>query len=47
MFQAETKVLTFQQFVEQYGNHDRYKLIDGEAVDLKPTGLHEQVAAAN
>ncbi|GAP98367.1 Uma2 family endonuclease [Leptolyngbya sp. NIES-2104] len=45
MFQTETKSLTFQQFIEQYGNHDRYELIDGELVDLEPTGLHEQVAA--
>ncbi|MBW4620650.1 MAG: Uma2 family endonuclease [Cyanosarcina radialis HA8281-LM2] len=37
--------LTFEKFLAQYGNDARYELIDGELIDLEPTGLHEQVAA--
>lgn len=36
--------LTFEDFVEHYLNEIRYELIDGELIDLEPTGLHEQVA---
>jgi Uma2 family endonuclease len=31
--------------VQQYGDDDRYELIDGELFDLEPTGPHEEVAA--
>jgi Uma2 family endonuclease len=37
--------LIFEKFLAQYGDDDRYELIDGELIDLEPTGLHEQVAA--
>ncbi len=37
--------LTVEQFLAQYGEDDRLELIDGEVVDLEPTGSHEQVAA--
>ena len=36
--------LSFEAFVDRYLDHDRYELIDGELIDLEPTGLHEQVA---
>ncbi len=36
--------LSFETFVNRYLDHDRYELIDGELIDLEPTGLHEQVA---
>lgn len=36
---------TFDQFLAQYGDDDRYELIDGEIFDLEPTGPHEEVAA--
>jgi len=31
-------------FVTQYGDDERYELIDGELIDMEPTGPHEQVA---
>ena len=43
MIQANPKLLTADEFISQYGDQDRYELIDGELVDLEPTGLHEQV----
>jgi Uma2 family endonuclease len=36
--------LSFEQFLEQYGNNPRYELVDGELVDMEPTGPHETVA---
>jgi Uma2 family endonuclease len=36
--------LSFEAFLAGYGDNDRYELIDGEIIDLEPTGLHEQVA---
>lgn len=43
MIQATLKPLNFEEFIAQYGNQDQYELIDGELIDLEPTGLHEQV----
>ena len=37
-------LLSFDQFLMQYGGDKRYELIDGEVFDLEPTGPHEQVA---
>ncbi len=37
--------LSFEDFLAQYGDDDRYELIDGELFDLEPTGPHEEVAA--
>jgi Uma2 family endonuclease len=37
--------LTFETFLNYYGDDDRYELIDGEVFDLEPTGEHEEVAA--
>jgi Uma2 family endonuclease len=42
---ARLKSVTVEQFLAQYGNDNRYELIDGEVFDLEPTGPHEQVAA--
>lgn len=38
-----SKLLTFEEFVSQYGDKPRYELADGELVDLEPTGPHETV----
>ncbi|MDF2387881.1 Uma2 family endonuclease [Nostoc ellipsosporum NOK] len=38
------KVLTFEEFIVQYGDNTRYELIDGELRDMEPTGPHEAVA---
>lgn len=40
------KVLTFEEFIAQYGDNTRYELIDGELRDMEPTGLHEAVAGS-
>jgi Uma2 family endonuclease len=38
------KLLTFEQFIAEYGDNTRYELIDGELRDMEPTGLHEEVS---
>ncbi|WP_204139633.1 Uma2 family endonuclease [Halomicronema sp. CCY15110] len=43
MIQAHPKLLTVDEFITQYGDQDQYELIDGELIDVEPTGLHEQV----
>jgi Uma2 family endonuclease len=43
--QPGSKPLSFDIFVAQYGDNDRYELIDGEIFDLEPTGEHEEIAA--
>lgn len=45
MTQAQLRPLTVDEFILQYGDNDRYELIDGEIFDLEPTGLHEEVTA--
>jgi Uma2 family endonuclease len=44
MTRAAPTVLTFDEFVARYGDNERYELIDGELIDMEPTGPHEQVA---
>lgn len=39
-----TNVLSFEAFISGYLDDVRYELIDGELIDLEPTGLHEQVS---
>lgn len=38
------KLLTFEQFIAEYGDNPRYELIDGELRDMEPTGPHEEVS---
>jgi Uma2 family endonuclease len=38
--------LSFEDFLAQHGDDNRYELIDGELFDLEPTGPHEEVTAA-
>ena len=45
MVQSASKLLTFEEFLSQYGDEPRYELIDGEIIDMEPTGPHEEVAA--
>jgi Uma2 family endonuclease len=45
MTQAGSKLLIVDEFITQYGDDDRYELIDGELIDMEPTGPHEQVTA--
>jgi Uma2 family endonuclease len=37
--------ITVDEFITHYGDSDRYELIDGELIDVEPTGPHEQVSA--
>ena len=41
----QQKPLSFDEFIARYGGDNRYELIDGEVLDLEPTGSHEEVAA--
>jgi Uma2 family endonuclease len=43
MVQANPKPLSVEDFIADYGDQDRFELIDGELIDVEPTGLHEQV----
>lgn len=45
MIQSATKLLNVDEFITEYGDSDRYELIDGELIEMEPTGLHEQVGA--
>jgi Uma2 family endonuclease len=42
---TQLKPITFDEFLVQYSDDDRYELIDGEIFDLEPTSPHEEVAA--
>lgn len=44
MTYTATQTLTFQEFIDCYGDNPRYELIDGELRDMEPTGPHEVVA---
>jgi Uma2 family endonuclease len=39
------KLITVDSFIADYGDRDRYELINGELVEMEPTGAHEQVTA--
>jgi Uma2 family endonuclease len=40
------KIITFEEFIAQYGDNTRYELIDGQLRDMEPTGPHEAVAGS-
>jgi hypothetical protein len=46
MTYTPTKILTFDEFISQYGDNPRYELIDGELRDMEPTGPHEAVTGS-
>jgi Uma2 family endonuclease len=46
MSYTSPKLLTFEAFIEQYGDNPRYELIDGELRDMEPTGPHEAIAGS-
>ena len=46
MIDTSPKLLTFDAFIQQYGDNPRYELIDGELRDMEPTGPHEAVAGS-
>ena len=44
MVQATEQPLSFEEFLEQYpDNGGRYELIEGELVEVRPTGAHENI----
>lgn len=45
MVQSAPQLLTVDEFINRYGDDERYELIDGELINMEPTGLHEQVVA--
>lgn len=45
MVQAKSKLLTVEDFIARYGDDSHYELIDGELIEMEPTGPHEEVAA--
>jgi len=44
MTYTPSKLITFDQFIAEYGDNPRYELIDGELRDMEPTGSHEEIA---
>lgn len=44
MIYTPPKLLSFEDFIAQYGDNPSYELIDGELRDMEPTGPHESVA---
>jgi Uma2 family endonuclease len=45
MIQSPTQLITVDEFISRYGDNEHYELIDGELIDMEPTGPHEQVTA--
>jgi Uma2 family endonuclease len=45
MVRSSLQPLAFEAFVERYGDDARFELIDGEPIEMEPTGPHEEVAA--
>jgi Uma2 family endonuclease len=44
MVQAISRLLTFEDFLEQYPEDGRrYELIDGEMIEVRPVGDHEEI----
>jgi Uma2 family endonuclease len=45
MVQTRQRLMTFAEFLDWYPeNGRRYELIDGEAVEVRPTGDHEEIS---
>ncbi|MEG5039124.1 MULTISPECIES: Uma2 family endonuclease [unclassified Microcoleus] len=45
MVQSPAKLLSVDEFIANFGDSQRYELIDGELTEKEPTGPHEQVSA--
>ncbi|MEG4068563.1 Uma2 family endonuclease [Microcoleus sp. Pol11C2] len=45
MVQSPAKLLSVDEFIANFGDSQRYELIDGELTEREPTGPHEQVSA--
>ena len=45
MVQSLPRAIAFEDFLDRYGDDTRYELVDGELVDMEPTGAHVREAA--
>lgn len=45
MVQSPLKLITVNEFITQYVDNNNYELIDGELIEMEPTGPHEQVSS--
>ena len=45
MVQVAPKLTTVDEFIIQSGDNEQYELIDGELIEMEPTGPHEQVSS--
>ncbi len=45
MVKSAPKPITIDEFIAEYGDNENYELIDGELIDMEPTGPHEQVSS--
>ena len=45
MVQAAPQLIAIADFIRQYGDDSCYELIDGELIEMEPTGPHEEIAA--
>lgn len=45
MISTTVRSLDLESFVARYGDDYRYELIDGELIEMEPTGPHEEVVA--
>ena len=45
MVHSTLKLITSDEFITQYGDSYPYELIDGELIEMEPTGPHEQVSS--
>ncbi|MFM7559672.1 Uma2 family endonuclease [Cylindrospermopsis raciborskii] len=45
MVQVAPKLITVNEFITQYGDNNHYEFIDGELIEMEPTGPHEQISA--
>lgn len=46
MTYTSSQLISFEEFIAQYGDNNRYELIDGELRDMEPTGPREAVAGS-
>lgn len=44
MIYTPPKLLSFDNFLKDYADQPRYELVDGELIDMEPTGPHEAVS---
>ncbi|QOV23815.1 Uma2 family endonuclease [Anabaenopsis elenkinii] len=45
MVKSAPKLITVDEFIAEYGDQENYELIDGELMEMEPTGPHEQVSS--